>query len=126
MTLTSYLAEIRGRLKAATPGPWTARCEQKQIYPGTHAIYPTGVRPIFMDDPWDWTQKDRPEIKQVCNDADLIANAPVDLARLLEIVEIYREALMSAQYMFEECKMPQSEVCAEALAKAEQLISEKK
>lgn len=114
MTTEQFLAEVKERLEKATPGKWESRCIQKQIYPGHWALYGGGTDAVFIDDPWDWTQKDRPEIKQVCADADLIANAPTDLARLVKMVEMLHEymAMIASAEVLGQVK---SELAQEAL-----------
>lgn len=86
-TIESYLQQIKDRLAKSTPGPWR-----------------WGNGPSFVE----WTLGDDSVIESgevygpskhraagclKLKDAMLIAHAPTDLSRLLEIVEIYREAL---------------------------------
>ena len=73
------LAEIRSRLDAATPGPWTNDLEWDEV----DAIV---VPKIKYFDPY------RACVARVGNppNADLIAHAPADIAYLLDEVERLR------------------------------------
>lgn len=85
--LEKLLAEIRERLAKATPGPWRASPTRAmgevwaQFYAGDKPLLQ--MRTDFMDTP------------DISPDETLIAYAPTDLERLLRIVDVQREALMS-------------------------------
>lgn len=85
MSISSFKAEVRARLSAATPGPWS-------------------VNQYLGFDVWDFAQRTRvakcdpredylPGKTSCWANSDLIANAPTDLARLLAMVEVYEAAL---------------------------------
>lgn len=91
--LQSLLTELKRLEREAREGTWEPICIQKEIYPGHYALYPGATKPIFIDDPWSWTQKDRPEIKQICKDADFIAALRNASPVLIEALEIAFDAL---------------------------------
>lgn len=90
----SALDEIRGRLEAATPGPWTRNdyvdVDQDGAFDLAHVTAPdphepdTAVQGVAMG--------------ILRNDAEFIAHAPADVARLLAAVEAINEAVDSAQH----------------------------
>lgn len=77
----SALDEIRGRVEAATPGPWGA-------FPG----YGAESKPIMaiLQSPFSPNSDyvaDTETTRQGIADAEFIANAPTDVARLLNAVQ---------------------------------------
>jgi len=74
------LAEIRARLAAATPGPWAVHSDPTF----------TPLRAVAIDGPYGW---DVVAERISPNDADLMANAPTDLAYLLAEVDGARERI---------------------------------
>ena len=70
------LQEIRARLDAATPGPWVVK-------PPGEGKSSSGIRRGALDIAWSVTARE---------DADLIANAPADIAWLLAEVERLQRA----------------------------------
>jgi hypothetical protein len=79
--MNDRINEIRARLQAATPGPW-------KIDPDD----PTKFESIVStadDRPWGWVEVAR----SIGPDAKLIANAPEDIAYLLERLEAFAPVL---------------------------------
>jgi hypothetical protein len=81
------IAEIRARLEAATPGPWKA--QEYDENPGDEGCAILGNTTTTMRSyvlayslPYPWHDREATE-----RDAELIANAPTDLAYLLARVE---------------------------------------
>jgi hypothetical protein len=83
------LEEIRARLAAATPGPWTAIQKTWRSRTSGHTWSAYGIeqsQEVYGDDAWAISYAtDTGQIAQ--KDADLIAHAPADLAYLLAEVE---------------------------------------
>jgi hypothetical protein len=91
---SSRLAEIRARLEAATPGPWS-RDPGPETELGTDLWYdrlysdrsqPDGfvyIHPVTKPEDELWIA----EVFQNEQDADLISHAPADIAWLLDEVE---------------------------------------
>lgn len=82
--MTAWVDEIEKRLNAATPGPWNHELER---YSAKNVI---GIKPI--DD--RWIASCQPEFNGYSN-AELIAHAPVDIAKLIKAHKIMVEALQS-------------------------------
>ena len=86
------LDEIRKRLKAATPGPWTSDLRNgcMAVYAGPHRNCLAGVESEVIrykhgyqrpdDSGWTTTPQDEA-------DNDFIAHAPEDIAKLLNLVD---------------------------------------
>ncbi len=90
-TLTEFLSGIRGRLAAATPGPWRA------------------VRNNGMGETWFniFAHNDDNVLAMIgdladkikkCPNAALIASSPTDLALAVEVIEIQAKALELANH----------------------------
>lgn len=87
MTLDQYLASVRARLDAATPGPWFIEGSEVR---GDYDSYATDngladctvrVCEVYrISETLDGAKDDR----------ELIASAPTDLAKLLEMVEVLK------------------------------------
>ena len=90
------LDEIQARLDAATPGPWE-----------TMRSGLLGTRVVRVDGEWDGLIPDEfvtlvtPALRIYC-DADLIANAPADLAFLLAELRKAHEALERVEALADE------------------------
>jgi hypothetical protein len=69
---TAFVAEVKERVAAATPGPWSVAPDYDEY--NRELKYSFGVMPIIVEG----MNKE---------DADFIANAPADLARLVALVE---------------------------------------
>lgn len=78
---SDQLAAIEARLRAATPGPWTNDMREVWTANGTHCICDAYVDEIESGE---------------CSDATFIANAPADIAALVDEVKRLREALKQA------------------------------
>lgn len=89
----SYLSEVRARLEKATPGPWASdHCGD--VY-STTATYKCDQLSEVFDYPCftGFITTTRWAGDQPRANADLVANAPEDLAKLLAMVECLREGL---------------------------------
>ena len=73
---------IKGRLTAATPGPWRRDGNHRAKVRGGDGDTLTRVVPESSDEPWSLTDE---------ANADLIAHAPGDIAALIAEVERLRE-----------------------------------
>lgn len=100
--ITQWLAEVRARLEAATPGPWLS----------TLCLF-------------EGAAIDRNKARE---NAELIAHAPTDLARALAVIEVLREALIRANEYSANIKDDHSpiefieDISREALAKADAVM----
>lgn len=85
----SLIAEVRARLEKASPGPWKISARQGSGYMASiRTSVPFSKEVAFVTSNCGTTGG------SLCDpDAQLIAHAPTDLARLLEIVECYEAAL---------------------------------
>jgi hypothetical protein len=113
-TLDKYLAEVKARSKAATPGPWfsgswSGRCHLKHAHGRDICRYEYTFNS-------DWKacvvarSEDGTHINVVTTteeygalsdtDSEFIAHAPTDIDRLREMVEKQTEALRAAQFHF--------------------------
>ena len=94
MTLNKYISSVEERLKAATPGPWV-----KTIVPMEHNGYVDGEKKVrtyyFPTGPATIVDefKNGGFHTQAKADAAFIAHAPTDIANLLAIVKVQRDAL---------------------------------
>ena len=85
MTVQSFLAEIESRLNAATPGQWLAHeRNESSVFREFEIRVHAGT--LFRSTSYG----------RMAEDAQLIAHAPTDLARLLAIVREYEAALKKA------------------------------
>jgi hypothetical protein len=85
-TLDERLGEIRARLDAATPGPWgriISRGFQETPQSPDKAVDTICASGMVYHD----TDNNR---SKVFADSELIANAPTDIARLLQALELCR------------------------------------
>jgi hypothetical protein len=76
--MMGHLDEIRGRLNAATPEPWMARSDGAVA----QVAHSTGEQKMVVTYGPTYT-----------SDAEFIANAPTDVARLLNAVQAVEERL---------------------------------
>lgn len=83
--IKTYLAQIKARLAAATPGPWQPRYESECIdnYNGYCAW---ALGPVVKEAP------NKDPVDQACLDAHFIAHARTDVVKLLAAVEVLLEA----------------------------------
>lgn len=82
------LQPIKDRLAAATPGPWTA---SPNVQPhGVAAVAEVNTVLVLSSGPLYGSP---------AQDADLIANAPTDLAALVAEVERLRKSLAETQFL---------------------------
>ena len=79
MTAREVLGGIKGRLTKATPGPW--KIDKEDPTPLVSIVS------IAEDRPWGWVEVAR----SLDTDAEFIAAAPVDVARLTRAVEAVLE-----------------------------------
>ncbi len=102
MTLTEFLTGIRGRLAAATPGPWylvdSLTDEESGVPGGTIAKV---VAHQMLDD------EEHCKTFIICepdtckdSDAALIASSPTDLALAVEVISVQSQAIKDALYVF--------------------------
>ena len=111
--LQKFLGEVKARLEAATKGPWlwgdwtihdSDRDAQRRgepywtLYEGTYANKnlargPIGRKVVEIDNIASGCGYDEADIAISDADAALIASAPTDLTRALEIIRIQDEAL---------------------------------
>lgn len=108
MTTTALLGQVKARLAAATPGPWV--------------VDTGGFDTIAQVCSEDWAIHDG---HIDIGDAQLIAHAPIDLARLLAIVEVMQAAIeqsiaRSDDYGDSHCSQP----IRRALLAADKLASD--
>jgi len=75
VTAREVLGGIKGRLTKATPGPW--KIDKEDPTPLVSIVS------IAEDQPWGWVEVAR----SLDTDAEFIAAAPVDVARLTRAVE---------------------------------------
>lgn len=112
MSLPAFLNSVWARLDAATPGPWVHA-------PGGIVQSKTAGRIIFWDD--------RPNVgdthELIRLDYSFIANAPTDLAKALEVIEVLSEALelIERAYATHGERMAHQDYAAKALAKADEV-----
>jgi len=83
--MTDWLAQIKARLGAATPGPW--ECIGDSVF-GTYSY----IRKTKSHWPITEMAKNEDHIKN----GQFIANAPQDIATLLKAIEVKDEALKHA------------------------------
>jgi len=85
MTPTNFLAPIKERLKKATPGPWVHTRHSNSLI---------GILPHTVVGKDDLAQVCQPSGREEQKaNADLIAHAPTDLSRLIEVVEAQAEVI---------------------------------
>ncbi len=83
------LESIRRRLEAATPGPWKAT-----VVSGDSAYYSNPSSNIHLNDMVAWPVGPMSKSQAMASrDAELIAHAPTDIARLLAFVEPIAELI---------------------------------
>ena len=110
MKLNEFLTQVRQRLEKATPGPW----EVDSVNEVTSSEGDICWQMSMLNDKYE--------------NAQLIAHAPSDLAKLLKLVEIQATALQqqtafscTCDYWHEKC--PQC-IAGEALEAAEKVVGE--
>lgn len=82
-SLETKLKEIKDRLERATPGPWVKGPVHLRNYSQVNVV--ANVRGINIHGQY--------RAVSCGNDADLIANVPNDLSKLIKVIEIYEAAL---------------------------------
>jgi len=97
VSLHKWTAEVRARLEAATPGPWTAD-EHGVTGPGSKGRYTKA---------------------KIMSDNQFIANAPADLTKALAVIEILRESLQTVSVFQTESQS--AEIARQAIAKADEV-----
>lgn len=91
MTLSQYLSEVEARVKAATPGPWKADdC--------LHWVPNRDYADEYITGPTTWTCTEHKNSMGLApqgavDEAEFIAHAPTDLARLVAMVKEMQKAL---------------------------------
>ena len=94
--MAKRLGEIKARLAAATPGPWSWRHDTHLVNPNLHQEFEVSAN----DGPDYWAKRDKATVLEAfwCNDGtadldasdadrQLVVNAPTDIAWLIARIE---------------------------------------
>lgn len=84
--IKTHLKEIRDRVEAATPGPWTTEGKLGDFYVCFFEIVDNNIKSAIY-------APNATDIQMWNRNAPLIAHAPTDITRLLAAVEVLSEAL---------------------------------
>lgn len=114
MTLTEFLTGIKGRVAAATPGPWQIKPGEYVSFLGEQFFQVLNTHPD-KDGDLTLVSANRTSLEN----AALIASSPTDLALAVEIIEVMREALIG---IASETRTPYGALADETLAKIDELL----
>lgn len=130
MTLPDYLTQVRERLDKATPGPLFERTDldyyQGGCYLGIEPYSyngPAGEQAVHLDQTGEnFCGYFRTDVCRIENSGDksFLMHASTDISRLLEIVEIYREALK--EIIVTDGTMYIHDISETALQRAEEIV----
>ena len=97
MSLAEYCAAVERRVRAATPGPWERTIDGRHVH--VRSLVPSRRDPAWRD--WVCVVMGQPDVDVERHNGELLASAPSDLTRLLQIVRTLSGALAetSAQIM---------------------------